>query len=381
MVATVCARSGCPAWSWTAAAPAARFIEARRTTDGHPRAGAEEGDSTWKGTLDPLCEWAWRVAIGPVLGALRDGGGNRDWRIVLAPGGELGLIPWHAARDPGTGRYACQRAVFSYASSARQFIDASQCRPQPWGQDPVLISDQVNSDRLIIQGIRWLHAAHYRAGAVYGAARRNLPPSVPGAGTATSAIVLDALPGPSTDGASMLHFGCHGRAEVPVLHSAIRLGYEDGDVPGPRKEILLKVEDILSQARRWRSREQAAASTCGLVVLASCLSDVTNDDYDEALTLATAFLSAGAGGVVAARWRVDVRPTALLMAAFHRYLNAGASPAWALRRAQLWMLDPGRDIPEYWPSELRQVAEFAAEPDGPDLANPAAWAGFTYQGR
>jgi CHAT domain-containing protein len=114
---------------------------------------------------------------------------------------------------------------------------------------------------------------------------------------------------------------------------------------------------------------------------------VTNADYDEALTLATAFLSAGVGGVVAARWRVSERTTALLMAAFHHYLNAGAEPAVALRDAQLWMLDPGRDIPRHWPRALREQAGPAADPDDPDdpdepgLVNPAAWAGFAYQGR
>jgi hypothetical protein len=362
--------------------PAGRFIQARRDADALDRAhqDARAATKAWEAALASLCEWAWRVAIGPVLDDLRDRGGSRDWRIVLAPGGELGLIPWHAAREPGTGRYACQRAVLSYASSARQFIDATQCQPQPWRQDPVLISDQKNSERLINVGIRGLHAEHYQAGAVYGAARDKLPASVPGEDTARSGTILTALPGPGGPGRSMLHFGCHGRAEVPVLRSRIRLGDEAG-ADGRQREILLRVEDIIRQARRWRSDRQAPASTCGLVVLASCLSDVTDADYDEALTLATAFLSAGAGGVVAARWRVDVNATALLMAAFHRYLNAGASPAWALRQAQRWMLDPGRDIPGEWPRELREETGLAAESGGPDLARPAAWAGFTYQGR
>ena len=382
--------------------PAARFTQARRTADARARArddlrgrkepdqqalraaaaAAAEAAGAWAGTLDPLCEWAWQVAIGPVLDASRERDGSGDLRIVLAPGGELGLIPWHAAREPGTGRYACQRAVFSYASSARQFIDATQCQPRPWGQDPVLISDQRHSDVLSAAGIRGLHAEHYPAGAVYGWARAKLPETVPGDEAARSATVLAALPGPGTAGASMLHFGCHGRAEVPVLHSRIRLGDDYLDTGQKRlRENLLRVGDILRQARAWRSGQRAVASSCGLVVLASCLSDVTDADYDEALTLATAFLSAGAGGVVAARWRVDISTTALLMAAFHRYLNTGAEPARALRDAQLWMLDPGRDVPGHWPRELRDQAELAGDPDGPDLMSPAAWAGFAYQGR
>jgi tetratricopeptide (TPR) repeat protein len=383
--------------------PAARFNQARRAADGRARAledlraqqapderalraailTAEAAAVAWAGTLDPLCEWAWRVAIGPVLDVLRDRGGSREPRIVLSPGGELGLIPWHAAREPGTGQYACQRAVFSYASCARQFIDAVQCQPQPWGMDPVLISDQRHSDWLPVAGIRGLYAEHYQAGAVYGWARDKLPPAVRGDKTATSATVLAALPGSASAGASMLHFGCHGRAEVPVLHSRIRLGddYPDAESDGKLRENLLRVGDILRQARAWRSGRRAAASSCGLVVLASCLSDVTNADYDEALTLATAFLSAGVGGVVAARWRVTASTTALLMAAFHRYLNTGADPPRALRNAQLWMLDPGRDVPGHWPRELRAEAELAGDPDGPDLVSPAAWAGFAYQGR
>ena len=72
------------------------------------------------------------------------------------------------------------------------------------------------------------------------------------------------------------------------------------------------------------------------------------------------------------------------MAMFHRYLNAGSDPARALRAAQLWMLDPERDIPGHWPRELRDLVEQADDPDDldvPVLASPAAWAGFAYQGR
>jgi molecular chaperone DnaK (HSP70) len=70
------------------------------------------------------------AAIGPLLGTLP----GRLRRIVLVPVGELGLVPWHAARcRSGRGyHYACQDVVFSYAASARQFIDAAGLRPRPW---------------------------------------------------------------------------------------------------------------------------------------------------------------------------------------------------------------------------------------------------------
>ena len=181
--------------------------------------------------------------------------------------------------------------------------------------------------------------------------------------------MLAALPHGNSAGASLLHFGCHGRAAIPVLDSHLDLG-EESTAGQEGKKGGLAVRDILSQAR---TRPPAAG---GLVVLASCLSDRTEADYDEALTLATAFLSAGAAGVVGARWRVEDGQTALFMAIFHGYLNlSGSTPAQALRSAQLWMLDPDRTPPDGLPKVLSDEAGL------PDLAHPAAWAAFAYQGR
>jgi CHAT domain-containing protein len=159
---------------------------------------------------------------------------------------------------------------------------------------------------------------------------------------------------------------------VPVLGSSLRLG------TNPRGgEVSVSVSDILRQARTG----QAPANGGGLVVLASCVTDVAEADYDEALTLATAFLAAGSAGVVAARWSVPDAETALFMAAFHRFLNeGGGDPAHALREAQLWMLNPAREVPESWPKVLRDEASLDGQPNGPNLTSTEAWAGFTYQG-
>jgi CHAT domain-containing protein len=70
------------------------------------------------------------------------------------------------------------------------------------------------------------------------------------------------------------------------------------------------------------------------------------------------------------------------MAAFHRFLNEGdGDPARALREAQLWMLDPDREVPASWRAELRDEAGLDGRPGGPDLTSIETWAGFTYQGR
>lgn len=349
-----------------AGSPATGCLRARRAAEAagtSPTAAA--ATSAWHEALGELCDWAWRAAIGPVLAAVP---GRRGWpHIVLVPGGELGLVAWHAARrGAGRGyRYAIQEAVISYASSARQFVDGAARRPRPWAQAPVLISDAAASAYSTELGICHLYTEHYPAASVFGHAHERLTSGgrrrIPGSSAARSADVLAALAHAAVPGASLLHFGCHGQAEVPVLNSRLKLGGQNS----------VAVADIL---RRARTGPRTVSG--GLVVLASCLTDVAEADYDEALTLATAFLSAGASGVVAARWQVPDSDTALVMAVFHRLLNGSdPAPARALRSAQLWMLDPARSAPGPLPRVLRD------EVGRPGLAGPAAWAGFGYQGQ
>jgi hypothetical protein len=347
-----------------ARSPVKEFLRARR----------DETKVGWLEALDSLCDWAWRAAVGPLLHAIPADGGRKERHIVLVPGGELGLVPWHAARLPGRrDRYACQEALISYAASARQFVDAAARRPTPWGQAPVLVSDAEGSPYLTTVGIAHLCVEYYPVASVFGSARYRLTPtlaeSAPGSAAVSPQDILAVLPHADSQGASLLHFGCHGRSSVPVLGSSIKLG-------GGAE---IAVRDILRQARTWQAAHRDRG---GLVVLASCLSDVTDADYDEALTLATAFLTVGASGVVAARWAVAERETALFMAMFHHYLNTDhLSPVHALRAAQLWMLDPARALPDQMPAALRDEAAMVDRPGGPDLANPASWAGFAYQGR
>jgi len=357
---------------------ACAYLRALRQANAPEGTAGEVAAERWRIALGSVCDWAWRTVIRPVLGAIpRPGGAPR--RVVLVPTAELGLVPWHAAREEaGDGyRYACQDVIFSYAASARQFVDTARLGFRPWPERPVLISDAKRSLRATEIGICHLQAAFYPRAAVYGGAYRRLVQdggtAVPGAAAATPEDVVGALPHGAADGASLLHFGGHGRTRVPVLSSRIEL--DNRDTPGAEPagdSTTVPVRRILREART-----RALSASGGLVVLASCLMDVTEADYDETLTLATAFLSAGAGGAVAARWRVPDAATACFMLTFHRYLNSRYpdDPAAALHATQLWMLDPGRCTPDDWPNELRRQVERQ------DLAGPQAWAGFTYQGR
>jgi hypothetical protein len=114
----------------------------------------------------------------------------------------------------------------------------------------------------------------------------------------------------------------------------------------------------------------------GVELVSACTTDVSGDDYDEALTIATGFLVAEASTVVGSLWPVPDRRTATLMFMFHHYLNRmELAPAAALRAAQLWMLDPDRTAPRDMPQELaRHVRE-------PGLEDLYAWAAFAHRGR
>jgi CHAT domain-containing protein len=111
-------------------------------------------------------------------------------------------------------------------------------------------------------------------------------------------------------------------------------------------------------------------------VLAACHTGQAISGYDEAYSLGTAFLAAGARSVLSTQWSVPDSDTSVLMYMFHHFLMAQRRPAWAaLRDAQLWMLDPDRRVPDRMPGELRDQLGTA------DPATVASWAGFLHWGQ
>lgn len=315
--------------------------------------------------LDGICDWAWTAAIGPLLDqfatAGRDAAQPRPLRLAIVPIGPLGLVPWHAARrdEAGQVRYACADVIFTTCASARQLIEAvGRPRLAPGAGPAVFVANpggdlpgsQLEADAIC--------AAFYSGAVCLGQSART---QVSGAGSPDE--VLACLPGhgPGAVRPAVLHLGCHASAGASPDES--RLALAGGSV--------LPVSRILGQAHR-RDRDASG----GLVVLAACTSDLTLADYDEALTLASAFLAAGMAGAVGARWAVNDRFTVLLMFMFHRHLvrYPGDGPAGALRAAQLWMLDPRRELPPEMPGEFAVLVRRSA-------CHPYAWAAFTYHGQ
>jgi hypothetical protein len=334
-----------------------RLTEAGGTVEQHVRlmaardagdvgAAEPDADRDWGGTLDALCDWAWTAAAGPLLAELRRWRLGRPARVVLVPMGRLAAVPWHAARN-ADGSRAVQHAIFSYAPSARLLCQTAW-RPELAGDAGGLVVGDPTRDlpdaRAEAEAVR---AAFYPAAELLADATSPAP--------ATPEAVLEWLR--RTDGSrSVLHLACHGEVTDGVDGSALLLA--GGRLPA--RQIL----------------ETRRSGAIGVVALAACTTNVPSGRYDEAFSLSTAFLAAGARTVFGSLWPVPSGATSLLMFMAHHFLRVERlPPAEALHRAQLWMLDPDRVPPHTMPPGL------AARATDPAAADVAAWAGFTHQGR
>ncbi|WP_405388509.1 CHAT domain-containing protein [Streptomyces sp. NBC_01102] len=296
-----------------------------------------------RAALERLCDWAGTAVMGPLLKKLPRGWGRAP-SVVLVPMAELGAVPWHAARMPGrrgSPRYACQEAEISYIPSARLLREVAT-RPSTGAPRALVIGNPT----------RDLHHAGEEADAIF----RTFYPDgeLLGPGTATPAAVTDRL---RRQRGGLLHLACHGVVEQGRRHSAYLL------LSGGQ----LAAEELTEGTARYRHLE--------LVVLAACSTNVSGHGHDEAYSLSTAFLVAGSRSVLGSLWPVPDEATSMLMYMTHHYMRReGHQPGQALRNAQSWMLDVGRQPPPGMPAEM--VARVPLI----DAADPAAWAGFTHLG-
>lgn len=327
------------------------------------RRGGEAAGARWRQALERVCDWAYPAAIAPLLAHVGQWGLGRPARLVLVPSGRLSLVPWHAARGARPGqerRHACVDAVISYAASGRQLAEVAGRGVLSPRADPMIVGNPGCDLPFAEVEALAIREACYPGGRYLGHAAAWSGRRADGPGTPDE--VLAGLPSASRAGASVLHLGCHAVA-VAGDPGRSHLALADGSP--------LTVESILRQARGRPARAPG-----GVVSLAACMSDIGGPEHDEALTLATSFLAAGASAVVGARWDVSEVATALLMYMFHHHLAVGGErPADALRLAQLWMLDPGRTPPPGMPQALASDAASAGH------ADLAGWAAFTHQGR
>jgi hypothetical protein len=296
-----------------------------------------------RAALERLCDWAGTVAMRPLLDALPRGYG-RVPSVVLVPMAELGAVPWHAARVPRRRRahgYACQEADISYLPSARLLCEVA-ARPAGGSRTALVVGNPTHD----------LHHAGEEAEAIH----RTFHPDgdLLGPGTATPAAVTDWL---RRQRGGLLHLACHGVVRQGERHSAYLA------LSGGR----LAAEELTEGTDRYRHLD--------LVVLAACRTNVSGHGYDEAYSLSTAFLVAGARSVIGSLWPVPDEATSLLMYMTHHFMShEGLPPGPALRSAQSWMLDDRREPPPGMPARLRARVPYIRSDD------LTAWAGFTHLG-
>jgi hypothetical protein len=323
----------------------------------------EESSPDWNDELAKICDWAWPAAMEPILGLAANWELDRPPRLVLIPVGDLSIVPWHAARsrlpDRGPARYVVHDAVISYAASGRQLCEVASRSRLPLMATPAVVADPTGSLRGAVVEAEAIAGTCYGHARYFGSTLAARSHAADGPGTPRE--VLNLLPTATSPGASVLHLGCHAVVSAE---------------PGQSRLILADQEELRVDAILAQASGRPLQASGGLVSLAACSSDVATSEYDEALTLATSFLAAGAVTVVGARWPVPDQTASLLMFMFH-YLMAqdGHPPGDALRLAQLWLLDPGRTAPSGMPAELARRLWWS------DLDAPILWAGFVHQGR
>ncbi len=214
-------------------------------------------------------------------------------RIVVVPHGVLHGVAFHALPD-GDG-WLCDRFDISYAPSAAVFGFCAARSARAGGPASVFALPDEAAPMIAEE-----------AASVAAALGPSTRSHVGAAATASNLRQAAAT-------SRLLHIASHGmfRPDRPAL-SSIRLA-----------DTWLNLYDVYGLDVRAE-----------LVVLSACETGVVEPGSgDEALGLVRGFLFAGAPRVLASRWRVSDRSTALFMGTFHGALREGLSYDAALGRA------------------------------------------------
>ncbi|OLF09164.1 hypothetical protein BLA60_21575 [Actinophytocola xinjiangensis] len=315
-------------------------------------------------SLDALCDWAWRVAVGPLLERYFPVG-EREPRIVLVPMGDLARIPWAAARR-ADGRYAIELAEFSYAVSARLLCENAAWSPVATSATGLIVGDPDTAGAAsdLVGARTEAHALRrgFYQGARYVGRRPNGSVSPSGAGTSAQVRQWLTDTGPAAGG--LLHLACHGRYEAERAHLLLAPETEGGPASTVSAEEIVA---LLAEADRRR---------IGLAVLAACHTGRSVYGYDEAYSLGTALLAGRVRSVLSTQWSIPDRETSALMYMFHHYRVEERLPVRrSLLLAQRWLLDSDRRAPAGMPAAL--LASVPRREPAPVYA----WAGFVHYGQ
>jgi CHAT domain-containing protein len=273
---------------------------------------------------DPVLSGLYQSLIGP---AVQGGWLAGSRRLLVATHGTLTYLPFAALRDPRTGRYLAESYAVLHVPSGAALTALRQR-----GDPARLVKPKPSRGAAFVPLPRALAASGLEARAV---ARQAGVRSVVGRG-ATEGAVRQAL----RDG-GLVHVATHGYMNPgnPMLSRlALRPAGSASEDDGR-----LEVHELLEER-----------ITSPLVFLSGCETGVggawstsfaAGDDF---VTLAQAFLYAGAKNVVATLWPVQDRAAAELADAYYAALGIG-DPVAALGEAQQALLRQDRYAhPYHW---------------------------------
>jgi CHAT domain-containing protein len=235
-------------------------------------------------------------------------------RIVIVPDGFLFALPYAALGDHRD--YLVKTHEISIAPSASTFIDYT-ARPNLADAAALMVVNPLRRGEPDLPG-----------------ARRET------ADAGSTLVRVQVLSGGDATPQRVLHSA----AVFPLLHVAVHAA--------PDGSALLLTPDAQKPDGKLTSADifEADLGRSSLVTLAACGTSAGPVSASEgALSLARAFLGAGAGCVVASLWPVGDDDSSALFSSFYRAIRGGASPASALRHAQLSMLrNPAASHPRSW---------------------------------
>jgi CHAT domain-containing protein len=241
--------------------------------------------------------------------------------LVIIPDGFLFAVPFQALVD-ADGRYLVEKQAIAIAPSLRHFVWAAATLPRRDVRSAVVVAEPAVDTRRhpTLSPLPWARAEGQEIARIYPDATL-----LEGSAATRSAVLTQIL---HTD---VVHFAGHSIANE--------------DFPNLSRLVVAPAEAESSADEIYASDLSGVRSRASIVVLASCESAKGATRRGEgAMSLARALLAAGVPAIVASIWPVDDTAASQLLPRLHSELRTGASPASALRRAQLAAIQDGLRI-------------------------------------
>ena len=257
----------------------------------------------------------WEALFQPFADELR-----RFRRLVIVAPGGLDVIPF-AALHPLGGKPLIEQTSVIVAPSATFYVEMRAHR-KPTLRSALLVANSGGSTdaRERLDTSREIAAISAAFAHVTILAQDNATP--------TQALIDSAAH-------DLLHFSTHGLDSSPRYGEPVLL--------------LARGLDGADEALRASSVAQQHLRKGTVVILAACRTLRGEEKSEGTLSMARAFLAAGAGVTVATLWDVDDQSTAYLFAMFYRAVADGSDPADALRFAQRALIrNPSFHLPHHW---------------------------------